>query len=210
MPARSNAMSELTRFWLEARYSCVVKESLPVPVRYGLSDIDLLALRPDSTSFELPSGVAIGPRVIVETKDEHDFDPSGKSYGKNLIADMEKMGDKRFIPANISGVCFVMLRQQHYEVAKNLFGCDDFDRLFVVHALDKKVRQELTPKMQKKRIHWLTVHEMLKDLELWYRQHQRPSGLRNTLVGDLFHLLFGYCKASIVKENMSKVTGNPR
>jgi hypothetical protein len=175
-----------------------------------LSDIDLIALRPDSTSFQLPSGVAIGPRVIVETKDEHDFDPKGKSYGKNLISDMEKMGDKCFIPANISGVCFVMLRQQHYEVAKNLFGSDDFDRLFVVHALENKVRQELTPKMQKKRIHWVTVHEMLSDLELWYRQHQRPSGLRNTLVGDLFHLLFGYCKVSIVKENMSKVKVNPR
>ncbi len=53
MPARSNAMSELARFWLESRHGCVVKECIPVPVKYGLSDIDLLALRPDSNTLNL-------------------------------------------------------------------------------------------------------------------------------------------------------------
>jgi len=192
-------MSELTRFWLEIRHGCVIRESLPVAVRYGLSDMDLVGIRTNLTPFALPSGVRVGPRIIVESKDEHDFDPSGKDYGKRLIADIEKLAGNRFIPADISGVRFVMLRQQHYKVAEALFGSDDFDRLFVVHALDEEIRQKYAPKMQEKRIHWITVHEMLADLELWYRKHQRPAGLRNTLMGDLFHLLFGYCKVSIAR-----------
>ena len=69
MSTRTNACSELTRFWLEARHGCLVGEGIPVPVPYALSDIDLLALHPEQKRLTLPTGAAVGPRVIVEAKD---------------------------------------------------------------------------------------------------------------------------------------------
>ncbi len=72
MPTRTNACSEFVRFWLEARHGCLIGEGIPVPVPYALSDIDLVAFHPESKPFELPTGHEIGPRVIVEAKDEHD------------------------------------------------------------------------------------------------------------------------------------------
>ncbi|MEA2527634.1 MAG: hypothetical protein QOF73_4861, partial [Thermomicrobiales bacterium] len=42
MATRSNACSELVRFWLEARHGYLVGEGIPVPVPHGLSDIDLV------------------------------------------------------------------------------------------------------------------------------------------------------------------------
>jgi len=71
MANRGNACSELTRFWLQARHGCFTDESVPVAVPCASSDIELLALRPDGTPFELPNGTQVGPRLIVETKDEH-------------------------------------------------------------------------------------------------------------------------------------------
>jgi len=140
---RNIACSELTRFWLRTRHGCLTDESIPVAVPYASSDIDLVALRPDLKPFPLPSGVAAGPRLIVETKDEHDWEASGAEFGACLRADVDKMGDMGFIPKGVKGVKFTMLRQQHYEKAVPLFETDDFDRLFVVHALDDKVRREL-------------------------------------------------------------------
>ncbi len=75
-------MSELVRFWLEACQGCLLRESVPVPVPFNLSDIDFVAMRPDLQSFRLPTGEAVGPRLIVETKDEHDFDPSASDFLK--------------------------------------------------------------------------------------------------------------------------------
>jgi len=48
--------------------------------------------------------------------------------------------------------------------------------------------------MQPKRVYWITVMEVLQDLATWYRAHPRPAGLRNTLIGDLHHLLLGFGK----------------
>lgn len=195
MSSRSNAIAELTRFWLQARHKCLVDESLPVPVRYGLSDIDLIAIRCDSSHFTLTSGVTVGPRLIVETKDEHDWEPKGIEFGKSFKADIEKMQGEMYVPAKIAGVKFTMLRQQHFEIASNFFGTNDFDRLFVVHAMEAKMREEiqlmLTPAH---RIHILVITELVEDLRKWYVTHQRPSGLRNTLTGDIWHLLIGFCK----------------
>jgi hypothetical protein len=81
MPTRTNACSELTRFWLEARHGCLVGEGVPVPVPYALSDIDLLALHPQQQTIQLPSGQLVGPRLIIETKDEHDWEPTGREFG---------------------------------------------------------------------------------------------------------------------------------
>jgi hypothetical protein len=197
MAARSNACSELTRFWLEARHDLLVGEGIPVPVPYALSDIDLVAIQPQGHSIELPSGVSIGPRIIVETKDEHDWEPTGREFGRFLSADVEQMGEGRFLPRGAKGVKFSMLRQEHFDRAMALFGTDDFDRLFVVHAMDSVVLADLGPALAERRIYWLTVPEVVRDLVKWYRDHRRPAALRNTLVGDLFHLLVGFCKLDL-------------
>lgn len=195
MAGRQNALSELTRFWLEGRHGCFVRESVPVPVPYGQSDIDFMALRPDGSQIQLPTGDLISPRVIVECKDEHDFDPKGTNFGKHLLADIEAMDDCRFVASDHPHkVGFSMLKQQHFEVASRIFGSDEFDRVFVVHALADGVRRETAERLRQKGIFWLTVHEILADLRAWYEKHERPAGLRYTLTGDLFHLLFGYCR----------------
>lgn len=193
MAARSNACSELTRFWLEARHGCLVTEGVPVPVPYGLSDIDLVAMHPENKQIVLPSGVVVGPRFIIETKDEHDFDPTGHEFGKLLQKDAALLSESPFIPVGSTHVKFSMLREQHYRRAMALFGTDDFDRLFVVHAMDRTVVSDLASAFVSRRIHWLTVPEVVHDLLDWYRIHERPTSLRNTLTGDLWHLLVGFC-----------------
>lgn len=104
------------------------------------------------------------------------------------------MADHPFIPRATSGpVKFTMLREAHFEVAQDLFGCDDFDRLFVVHAIDAATLADLRETLAAHRIHWLTIPALVADLRIWYADYRRPSGLRHQLVGDLWHLLVGYC-----------------
>lgn len=193
MPTRSNACSELVRFWLQSRHGCLVDEGVPVPVPYALSDIDLVAAQPRGEAISLPDGTAVGPRLIVEAKDEHDWEPTGREFGNLLRADVAKMGEGRAIPRGERGVKFTMLRQEHFEKATAFFGSDDFDRLFVLHAIDAGIRQELAPALSERRIHLATIREVVRDLLDWYAAHPRPSGLRQTLVGDLLHLLVGFC-----------------
>jgi hypothetical protein len=104
-------------------------------------------MRPDLSTFTTPDGTAIGPRVIVEVKAEHDWDRTGREFGQLLEKDVELLDDGGWIPAGTRGVKFVMLRQEHAERATAYFGTDDFDRLFIVHALDPRVRAELTPRL---------------------------------------------------------------
>jgi hypothetical protein len=193
VPARSNALSELTRFWLEQRHQCLVSEAIPVPVTRALSDIDFLAFKADGSQIELPDGAQIGPRLIVETKDEHDWEPLGREFAKSVIADLEIVGGRRFVPAKAKDIKFTMLRQEHFEVAAQRFGSEDFDRLFVVHALERSARAEFTLRTRAIRVHWMTAPELVCDLETWYRTHSRATSLRNSLVGDLLHLLWGFC-----------------
>lgn len=192
MAERSNAISEITRFWLQARHGCAVYESLPVPVKYCQSDIDFLAIRGDLQPIILPGGLSIGPRIIVEAKDEHDWEPRGKEFGQLLEKDLAQLSDGLFVPRGIP--CkFTMLRQEHFEAATKFFGTDDLDRLFIVHALDEAVASRHTEALAKCRIHFLTIREVVGDLFKWYVQHPRRSGLRHTLVGDIWHLLVGFC-----------------
>jgi hypothetical protein len=193
MPTRSNATCEVTRLWLQSRHGYLVRESLPVPVKYALSDIDLVAMHPNEQPLQLPNGSSIGPRLIVETKDEHDWEATGKEFGKLLRADMQKMKGQPFIPEYEKGTKFTMLREQHYRRATELFGTDVFDRLFVVHAIDRTVLDEHAVAFKAARIHWLTIRELMSDLYTWYGRHPRATELRNELVGDVFHLLVGFC-----------------
>lgn len=191
MSTRSNASSELARFWLQERHGCLVDEELPVPVPYALSDIDLVAMRADLSTFTMPDGTTIGPRLIVEVKAEHDWDLVGREFGQLLQKDCQLLGDHASIPAGTRGVKFVMLRQEHTERATAYFGTDDFDRLFIVHALDPRVRAELTPRLAQDRIYWMTIPELIADVYTWYQSHPRRAALRRTLTGDRLHLLFG-------------------
>jgi len=192
MAARSNALSELTRFWLQSRHGCLIDEAIPVKVPYAHSDIDLVAVSPDFQPWSLPDGTQV-IRAIVETKDEHDFDPEGRDFGKRLRADVIALGESHFIPVG-KEAHFSMLRQQHYETAAALFGTTEFHRLFIVHALDEQVRHEICPGLaQDKRIHWLTVREVATDLLTWYEHLNHRAPLRHTFMGDLWHLLVGYC-----------------
>jgi hypothetical protein len=170
-----------------------VGEGVPVKVPSAHSDIDLVALHPLGHAFSLPTGATTGPRLIVETKDEHDWEPSGREFGQLLRTDVAKMGDQPFIPRGTKGVKFSMLREEHFDRAVGLFGDDDFDRVFVVHAIDPGVLAELGLMLSQWRIYWVTVPEIVQDLLRWYQGHEQQTTLRNTLVGDLFHLLIGFC-----------------
>lgn len=195
MSERSNAISEITRFWLQARHNCLIYESLPVPVRYAQSDIDLLTITGNMSQFSLPDGTQVGPRLIVETKDEHDWEPKGKEFGLLLQKDIELIGNGCFAPSGTK--CkFSMLRQEHFEKAADFFGADDFDRLFVVHAIDVEVLNANKAFLAERRIYFLDIREIVNELLDWYSEYERPAGLRHTLVGDIWHLLIGFCGCS--------------
>jgi hypothetical protein len=170
-----------------------VSESIPVPVKGGLSDIDFLAFKADGSQIDLPDGGQVGPRLIVETKDEHDWEPLGRDFAKSVIKDLAVVGGGRFVPERAKDIKFTMLRQEHFEVAAQRFRSEDFDRLFVVHALEPSARAEFTMRTRAIRVHWMTAPELVRDLDTWYRAHPRTTGLRNSLVGDLLHLLWGFC-----------------
>jgi hypothetical protein len=163
-------------------------------VPYNQSDIDMLGLSLNNQAVTLPTGDRVRPRVIVETKDEHDWEPLGRKFGKLLVSHISLLGESRFVPAKTKGVKFAMLRQEHFELAAKLFGTEDFDHLFVVHAFDPSLRPLIRERMRSVRVYWMTARELVRDLENWYRSHPRASGLRNSLVGDLLHLLLGFCE----------------
>lgn len=103
------------------------------------------------------------------------------------------MGEDGFIPARTKGVKFTMLREEHYRIAEELFGHQPFDRLFVVHALDPQIRSEVCPRLADHRIYWITIPELVDDLVAWYHVHPRNAALRHSFVGELLHLLIGFC-----------------
>ena len=70
----------------------------------------------------------------------------------------------------------------------SLFGDCDFDRRFVVHAIESEVLAEVAPTLSQRRIYWMAVPQIVRDLLRWYRSHEQQTTLRTTLVGDLFHL----------------------
>ncbi len=103
------------------------------------------------------------------------------------------MGSGLFVPEGTKGIKFTMLRQQHYEQAQECFGQNDFDRLFVVHAIEPAVLEERESFLAERRIHFLTIREVVADIICEYKECKRPAGLRHSLIGDLWHLLVGFC-----------------
>lgn len=195
--ARFNACSEIAKFWIEVRHGYLVTESVPVKVPFGISDIDIVAMHPGGKSVTLPDGTVIGPRVIVESKDEHDFDPKGTVFAKMLRNDAQFLNENGFVPMMPKvPVKFTMLKEAHYAKATELFGTADFDRLFIVHAMDPTLIEPAKPYLAGHRITWLTIPEIVRDLEQWYKLFPQPAGLKHSPIGDLLHLLFGYCGVS--------------
>lgn len=193
MASRNNAIAEITRFWLQTRHGCLVDEAIPVPVPYALSDIDLVAVKPTMIPLTLPDGTQIKPRLIVETKDEHDWEPRGVEFGNLLRKDLALMGEHLYIPKGTKGVKFTMLRQEHFEKATELFGTKEFERILVVHALQSEIRAEISDDLAQRGIYIVTIAEVVQNLHSWYKSHPRKAGLRHSLVGDLWHLLIGFC-----------------
>jgi len=198
MGTHSNALSELTRLWLEQRHGCLLREEVPVRVDRGTSDIDFAAIRADGGTIQLPGGIGVGARIIVEAKDEHDYDPSGEDFARRFLKDIDRMGEEQYIPAHARCVKFSMLREEHYRVALDLFGGSDFDRLFVLHAMDTTAFEDRIPALsEQRRIHLVVLKDLLRDLVQWYGGLDHRARLRNSLTGDLFHLLFGFCGVSL-------------
>lgn len=193
MPTHVNACGELTRLWLETQFGYLVREGVPVPVPYALSDIDIVALHPTGSNLTLRGRIKLGPRLIVETKDEHDWEPTGREFGKLLRTNLAQLAGFRAIPRGAKGVKFSMLRQEQFDVAATVFNTTDVDRLFVVHASDESVLAEHADLLRASRVHWISVRDVVDDLVGWYRTHPRPAAMRMTLTGDLLHLLVGFC-----------------
>src|SRR5207253_9150399 len=84
MPTRSNACSELVRFWLQSRHGHLIDKAFPFLFR---SPCPISTLSP--STLEVNQSVCLTvPRLIVETKDEHDWEPLGKEFGAALRADV--------------------------------------------------------------------------------------------------------------------------
>jgi len=122
----------------------------------------------------------------------------GAEFGQLFLADVEKMEDGPYIPAHARHVKFAMLQEEHFQVAADVFGPDCFDRLFVLHAIDTTAFEDEIPTLrQEHRVHLLTVKGLLEDLVEWCQGLDHQARLRNTLTGDLFHLLFGFGGATL-------------
>jgi len=53
MATRNNALSEITRFWLQECHGLFLRESVPVRVTRGISDIDFVVTSPKKEQVTL-------------------------------------------------------------------------------------------------------------------------------------------------------------
>jgi hypothetical protein len=151
-------------------------------------------MRPDGHRLLLPSGAEIGPRLIVEAKDHHDYDASGRAFADLFEKDLQLMAGRQSIAAGTKDVFFTMLRDEHFEATRRLFGTDNFDRLFVVHAFEGARSEATSAGLAASRVFLLDTNSLIADLLQWYETSERKSGLRNSLIGDVWHLLVGFCR----------------
>lgn len=189
MGARSNGLSEITRFWLQDCHGLFLREVIPVPVNHGNSDIDFAATSPrgDITLLEpIPF-----QNAIIETKDERNFDPRGTDFTKRLLSDAARLnGD--FIPKG-QRCNYTMLKEEHHTRAKGLFGSATFAKVFVFHNLKKTPELEtLRPQLRSRGIYLVTSFEMLDDIRNFFTEHHPGAGIRNSLVGDILDMLITY------------------
>jgi hypothetical protein len=210
MAERSNALSEMARFWLQERYGLLLRESVPVKLKRNNSDIDFVVASPAGPVTLLDR--IIFTNAIVETKDERDFDPHGADFAKRLRSDYERLQGNRMI-SDETTCCFSMLRKEHHAEAEKIFGQGaDFAKIFIFHDLKKNGIEDMLAELRSRNIHVVTSFEMLSDIQKFFRDPQPAqakksgpdsqnlraplfrsgAGVRNSLVGDILDMLVTY------------------
>jgi hypothetical protein len=188
MAARSNALSEITRFWLQECYGLLLRESIPVKLKRNNSDIDFVAASP-AGPVTILNRITF-KKAIIETKDERDFDPHGADFANRLGYDFALLQD-RVIDADIS--CnFSMLKKQHHDVAENMFAGAEFSKIFIFHNIKGAGLDGIIADLCSKNIHVVTSAEMLTDIQDFFKKSHPGAGIRNSLVGDILDMLITY------------------
>lgn len=188
MAARSNALSEITRFWLQECYGLLLRESIPVKLKRNHSDIDFVAASP-AGPVTLLNRITF-KNAIIETKDERDFDPRGIDFTKRLSYDFSLL-QGRLIDGDVS--CnFSMLKKQHHEVAEGIFNSADFAKIFIFHNLKSAGLEDMIADLRIREIHIVTSSEMLSEIQTFFEKSRSGAGIRNSLVGDILDMLITY------------------
>lgn len=191
MATRSNALSEISRFWLQEQHGFFIRESVPVKVPHNWSDIDFAITSPSGPQT-LIKGIRI-ENAIVETKDERDFDPRGNDFAKRLMYDFSVLKDG--VIEERQSCNFSMLKEQHHEVAKKLFNTEDFAKIFIFHNLKQSdALDTVQAQLRELNIHFITSAEMLGDIYDHLNSGKRTAAIRNSLVGDILDMLITYHK----------------
>lgn len=188
MAERSNALSEITRFWLQECHGLLLKESIPVKLKHNNSDIDFAATSP-AGSVTLLNRITF-KNAIIETKDERDYDSRGTNFSKRLIYDFGLLHNNFInndVPCNFS-----MLKKQHHEVAERIFNSADFAKIFIFHNIKSIGLEEIIADLYSRNIHVVTSSEMLSDIQVFFKKSRSGSGIRNSLVGDILDMLITY------------------
>jgi hypothetical protein len=198
MATRSNALSEIARFWLQECHGLLLRESVPVKVRQGISDIDFIVKSPAGPVTLL--GRITFTNAIVETKDERDFDPHGSDLAKRLLQDYDKLNENGMV--NAETLCnFSMLKEEHHKAAKGIFGQDaEFSKLFIFNNLNRTGLEAKLAELCGRGIHFATSSEILSDIQKFFRESHPGAGVRNSLVGDILDMLVKYHKLELRKD----------
>jgi len=191
MATRSNALSEIARFWLQERHKLFLRESIPVRVKNGNSDIDFVVTTPEE-SVTLLERITF-KNAIVEVKDERDADKHGTSFAKWFCYE-SKLLQGRMI--NEETKCyFSMLKKQHHDKAEKIFNGTKFSKVFIFHNLNSaRIEDHMIDDLRCRDIHVVTSFEMLADIQNFFKIDHPGSGVRNSLVGDILDMLIMYHK----------------
>jgi len=194
MAARSNALSEITRFWLQECQGLLLRESVPVELLRNNSDIDFIATSPNRKKVTLLGNISF-VNAIVETKDERNYDKNGVDFSKRVAHDYDNNLDENYIiPKHAKNVNFSMLREQHNSKAMEIFGGCSFVKIFIFHNLCKTGIETKLDDLKGKGIYFVTSREIIEDIFNNFSKYRKNAGIRNSLVGDIFDLLIDYHK----------------
>ncbi|MDR3363292.1 MAG: hypothetical protein LBO64_10725 [Desulfovibrio sp.] len=192
MAARSNALSEIARFWLQECYGLFLRESVSVKLKRNNSDIDFIATSP-AGAVTILDRIRVS-KAIVETKDERDFDPHGTDFAKRLANDYKLLQGNCIISPETS-CCFSMLRKEHHVEAEKIFGQGvDFSKIFIFHNLKKNGLEDILAELRNRDIHVVTSFEMMSDIQKFLKESRSGAGVRNSLTGDILDMLVTYHK----------------
>ena len=193
MATRSNALSEIVRFWLQECHGLLLRESVPVKLQRNYSDIDFVVTAPGKKQVTLLSEIKF-TNAIVETKDERDFDPRGLYFKKRLIADYEHIAasSNYTIPKAEKNINFSMFRIQHHTKALDIFNEQNFSKLFIFHKLDMHGIDDIITDLKNKDIHFISSEQILEDIHINFDTYRNGAGIRNSLVGDILDFLAHY------------------